>query len=73
MHTYSNEITNEEDFQVLADSERVLSGNVCQGCCCCSVTKLSPTLSKPMDCSKPSLPVPLHLPEFAQVHVRWQG
>ena len=23
----------------------------------------------PMDCSTPSLPVPYHLPEFAQVHV----
>ena len=24
-----------------------------------------------MDCSAPGLPVPHHLPEFAQVHVQW--
>ena len=28
-------------------------------------------LCDPIDCSMPSLPVPLHLPEFAQVHVHW--
>ena len=33
---------------------------------CCSVTKLCPTLHDPM----PSLSVPHHLPEFAQVHVQ---
>ena len=27
----------------------------------------------PMDCSTPGLPVPNHLPEFAQVHVHWVG
>ena len=27
-------------------------------CCCCSVTKLHPTLCDPMDCSTPGLPVP---------------
>ena len=31
------------------------------------------TLRDPMDCSTPSLPVPHHLPEFAQVHVHWVG
>ena len=39
--------------------------------CCCSVTKLCPTLCDPMDCSTPGLLVPHHLPEFAQVHVHW--
>ena len=38
-------------------------------CCCCSVTQSCPTLCDPMDCSMPGLPVPHHLPKFAQVHV----
>ena len=37
--------------------------------CCCSVTQLCPPLCDSMDCSKPVLPVPHHLPKFAQVHV----
>ena len=37
--------------------------------CCCSVTKLCPTLCNPLDCSTPGLPVPQHLPEFTQVRV----
>ena len=36
---------------------------------CCSVAQSCPTLRDPMDCSTPDLPVPHHLPEFAQVHV----
>ena len=39
----------------------------------CSVTKSCSTLCHPMDCSTPGLPVPHHLPEFAQVHVHWMG
>ena len=35
--------------------------------------QVSPTLCNPMGCSTPCLPVPLHLPEFAQVHVHWIG
>ena len=42
-------------------------------CCCCSVTKSCPTLCDSMDYSTPGLPVPHHLPEFAQVHVHWIG
>jgi len=38
-------------------------------CCCCSVTQSCATLCYPMDDSLPVLPVPHHLPEFAQVHV----
>ena len=38
---------------------------------CCSVAKLCPILCDPMVCSTPGLPAPHHLPEFAQVHVRW--
>ena len=30
-----------------------------------------PTLGDPMDCSTPGFPVPHHLLEFAQTHVRW--
>ena len=30
-----------------------------------------PTLSDPMDCSMPGLPVHHHLPEFTQTHVHW--
>ena len=36
--------------------------------CCCSVTKSCPTLYDPMVCSMPGLPIPHHLPKFAQVH-----
>ena len=36
---------------------------------CCSVAQSCPTLCDPMDCSTPGLPVPHHLPKFAQVHV----
>ena len=42
-------------------------------CCCCSVTRLCLTLWDPTDCSIPGLPVPHHLPEFAQVHVHCIG
>ena len=40
---------------------------------CCLVTKLFSTLCNPMDWSTPGLPVPHHLPEFAQVHIHWVG
>ena len=39
--------------------------------CCCSVTKLCPTLWDPMDCSTPGFPVLHHLPEIMQTHVHW--
>ena len=38
-----------------------------------SVTKSCLTLCHPRDCSTLGLPVPHHLPEFAQTHVRWVG
>ena len=38
-----------------------------------SVTQSCPTLCDPKDCSMPGLPVPHHLPEFAQVHVHCIG
>ena len=38
---------------------------------CCSVTKLCPTLSDPMDCSMPGFRVLHYLPEFSQIHVHW--
>ena len=37
--------------------------------CCCSVAQSRWTLCDHMDCSTPGLPVPHHLPKFAQVHV----
>jgi len=37
--------------------------------CCCSVAKFCLTLNDPVDSSIPGLPIPNHLPEFAQVHV----
>ena len=40
---------------------------------CCSVSKSSPTLCNPMDCSTPGFPVLHYLPEFAQTHVHWVG
>ena len=36
--------------------------------CCCSVIKLCPTLSNPMDLSMPGYPMHYHS-EFAQIHV----
>ena len=47
--------------------------NKCTYCCCCSVAQLCLTLCDPMDCSMPSLSVPHHLLEFAQVHVHFIG
>ena len=41
--------------------------------CCCSVTKLCPTLCDPMDCSIPGLPVHHQIPEFTHTHVHWVG
>ena len=38
--------------------------------CYCSVTQSCLTLCDHTDCSTPGLPVPHHLPEFAQVHVQ---
>ena len=34
-------------------------------CCCCSVTKLCPTLCDPVDCSMLGSPILHYLPEFA--------
>ena len=36
--------------------------------CCCSVTKLSPTLCNPMEFSTPCSPVLHYLPKFASTH-----
>ena len=41
--------------------------------CMLSHSVLSKTLCNPMDCSTPGLPVPHHLPKFAQVHVHCIG
>ena len=38
-------------------------------CCCCPVAQPCLTLWKPTGCSMSDLPVPHHLPKFAQVHV----
>ena len=48
-----------------------MTGFVCM-CpnCCCSVTKLYPTLCDPMGCSTPGFPVLHYLPGFAQTHVQ---
>ena len=40
---------------------------------CCSVAQSYLTLCSPTDCSTLGLPVPFHLPEFAQVHVHCIG
>ena len=40
-------------------------------CCCCSVTKLCPTVCDPMNCSTPGFAVLHYLPEFVQTHVQW--
>ena len=41
--------------------------------CCCSVTKLCPTLCDPTDRNTPGFPVLHCLLEFAQTHVHWVG
>ena len=41
--------------------------------CCCSVAQACATLSDPMDCSTPGLPVHHQLLELAQTHVHWVG
>ena len=41
--------------------------------CCCCQSQSCPTLCDPMDCSTLGLPVPYHLPEFAQVRVHCIG
>ena len=38
-------------------------------CCCCSVTKLCPTLCDPTDCSTLGSSFLHYLPEFAQTQV----
>ena len=38
-----------------------------------SVAELCPTLSDPMDCSTPGLPLHHRLPEFTQTHLHWVG
>ena len=43
------------------------------GWCCFSVMQSCLTLSHPVDCSTPGLPVPHHLLELAQTHVHWVG
>ena len=42
-------------------------------CCFCSVVQSCSTLSDPMDCSTPGLPVHHQHPEFTQTHVHWVG
>ena len=38
---------------------------------CCSVAKLCPTFSNPIDCNTPGFPVLHYLLEFAQTYVHW--
>ena len=39
--------------------------------CCCSFSKLCPTLWNPMGCSMSGSSVLYYLPEFAQTHIHW--
>ena len=39
--------------------------------CCCSVTKLCPTLCDPIDCSPPGSSILHYLQEYVQIHVHW--
>ena len=50
----------------------IVQAHKCLCCCCCSAAKSCLTLW-PMNFSTSGLPVPHHLPEFAQVHVHWNG
>ena len=49
----------------------VVSGKAFRILCCCSVTKLCPTLCDPMNCSRPGFPAFHYLPVFVQTHVHW--
>ena len=60
-----------DELFLFASSSRccVLGPPYLQCSCCCSITKLCPTLCDLMDCSTPGFPVLHYLPEFAQIHV----
>ena len=38
-------------------------------CCCCPVSQLCLKFCDPMDCNRPGLPIPHHIPQIGQVHV----
>ena len=64
----------QEAFQGVTGNRRSLLSDfyaACYYCCHCSVTKLCLTLHDPMNYSMPVLPVPHHLPEFAQIRIHW--
>ena len=55
----------------MSGPHRSMKASVSIVICCCSVTKLCPTLWDPMACSTPVFPILHCLPELAQTHVRW--
>ena len=61
------------EWVAIAFSKRMLTSALFTysktGCCCCSVSKLCPTLCDPKDYSTAGFPVLHCLPEFAQTHI----
>ena len=66
-YTYVYEILKYGYIQLpnLSVLNKLFNFYVSNSVCCCSVTKLCPTLCDPMDCSTPGFPVLHYLPEFA--------
>ena len=62
----------EADKSPCSCEEQIVSKPACNeaGGCCCSVTKLCPTLCDPMNYSMSGFPVLHHLLERAETHVR---
>ena len=51
--------------------QQVCRLTVLEACCCYLVVKSHPILCYLMDCNMSGHPVPHHLLEFSQIHVRW--
>ena len=62
---------NHTSLRLVEELTHILALIYTWACCCCSKTKLCPTLCDPMDCSTPGSSVLHSLPKFAQSHVHW--
>lgn len=69
-YTYSNEITSEEDFPVLADSERFYKETSARGCCLWLLYHVISNSSQTYGLQQTRPPVPLIFQEVCPVHVQ---
>ena len=58
-------------WDILRSTAFILPYSNINYCCCCSATKLCPTLCDPMDCSMSGFSVHPCLPKFPQTHACW--